>query len=127
MAAKLANSPSKVATSSRHSVRIAVTYSAVRAPRRANGTPRASNSSRDHPTPTPSVSDHVLAGPQGREAGSLRAGGHGVDHVAPGPGADAERVQSEVHRAILATPPARAGVALDTAASHVRDDCGKDC
>ena len=56
MASKATNSPSNDATSSRHSVRIAATYSAVRAPRRANGTPSASNSSRDQPTPTPSVS-----------------------------------------------------------------------
>lgn len=40
-------------TSSRHNVRMAATYSAVRAARRANGTPSASNSSRDQPMPTP--------------------------------------------------------------------------
>ena len=52
---KLTNSPVNDATSSRHTVRIAATYSAVRAARRSNGTPSASNSSRDHPMPTPSV------------------------------------------------------------------------
>ena len=52
---ELANSPSKDATSSRHSVRMASTYSAARAARRANGTPSASNSSRDHPMPMPNV------------------------------------------------------------------------
>src|SRR6185436_14550806 len=44
------------ATSSFQTRRMAATYSAARAPRRANGTPSASNSSRDQPTPTPSVS-----------------------------------------------------------------------
>lgn len=43
--------PSNDATSSRHNVRIAATYSAVRSARRSNGTPSASNSSLDHPTP----------------------------------------------------------------------------
>ena len=55
-ASKLTNSPSNEATSSRHSVRMASTYSLVRAPRRSNGTPSASNSSRDQPMPMPSVS-----------------------------------------------------------------------
>ena len=50
------NSPLNEATSSAHSVRIAATYSAVRRPRPANGTPSAANSSADQPIPTPSVS-----------------------------------------------------------------------
>ena len=50
------NFPSNEATSSRHNVRIAATYSAVRAARCSNGTPSAANSSLDHPTPTPRVS-----------------------------------------------------------------------
>jgi hypothetical protein len=40
-------------TSSHHRLRIAARYSSVRRPRRSNGTPRASNSSRSQPTPTP--------------------------------------------------------------------------
>ncbi len=50
------NSPANDATSSRHRTRIASRYSRARWPRRANGTPIASNSSRDQPTPIPSVS-----------------------------------------------------------------------
>ena len=56
MRSNRANSPSKEATSSRQMARMAATYSSVRAPRRAKGTPSASNSSRDHPMPTPKVS-----------------------------------------------------------------------
>jgi hypothetical protein len=54
--ADVTNFPSNEATSSRHNVRIAATYSAVRAARCSNGTPSAANSSLDHPTPTPRVS-----------------------------------------------------------------------
>ncbi len=56
IASKRVNSPLNEATSSVQSVRIAATYSAARRPRRANGTPRAANSSADHPMPTPRVS-----------------------------------------------------------------------
>ena len=48
------NSPSKDTSSSAHTRLITSRYSSVRAPRRAQGTPRASNSSRSQPTPIPS-------------------------------------------------------------------------
>ena len=47
------NSPANEALSPAHRVRIAATYSSVRAPRRSHGIPRASNSSRSQPTPMP--------------------------------------------------------------------------
>ena len=46
--------PWKLARSSRHSARIAATYSSVRGPRSSNGTPKVANSSASHPTPMPS-------------------------------------------------------------------------
>ena len=90
---KRTNSPANELTSSRHSVRSAATYSAVRRPRPAKGTPSAANSSADQPTPTPSVQppagehvqrggllghDHrVVLGEQQHAGGELDAGGHG--------------------------------------------------
>ena len=47
-------SPSWVAGSPAHSARRAATWSSVRLPRSAKGTPMASNSSSSHPTPMPS-------------------------------------------------------------------------
>ena len=46
-------SPSNVTLLPLHRVRMAATYSSVRAPRRSHGIPRASNSSRSQPTPMP--------------------------------------------------------------------------
>lgn len=55
-------------TSSRHNVRMAATYSAVRAARRANGTPSASNSSRDQPMPHRGPAGRPRACPGSRPA-----------------------------------------------------------
>ena len=52
--ANFVNSPSNAVSGSRHMRRITSMYSSVRRPRRSNGTPSASNSSRIQPTPMPS-------------------------------------------------------------------------
>ncbi len=51
---KLEKSPVWVAGAWVHSARSAATWSSVRLPRSAKGTPMASNSSSSHPTPMPS-------------------------------------------------------------------------
>ncbi|CAB4914237.1 unannotated protein [freshwater metagenome] len=53
MFSKLTNSPLNVAGDCDQSAVIASRYSSARAPRRANGTPTASNSSESHPRPKP--------------------------------------------------------------------------
>ena len=49
------NSPSKVVHPGSHSARISASPSSVRRPRVPKLCPMSSNSSRHHPTPTPSV------------------------------------------------------------------------
>ena len=53
--ANFVNSPSYAVSGSRHRRRSTSTYSSVRRPRAANGTPSASNSSSNQPTPMPSI------------------------------------------------------------------------
>ena len=79
--AKEVNSPSNATLLPLHRVRMTSTYSSVRAPRRFQGIPRASNSSRSHPTPMPrstrppvswSMVASCLASTSGLRSGRIR-------------------------------------------------------